>query len=80
MKHHMLALGILTGAMSVMALTGGTGVARADPDPFEPVDPVIDQVLTETPDLFVDPADEGGRSTEWGGVGMYCENMFVRCR
>jgi len=79
MNRHMLALGILGAAISAMALTGGTGVARADPDPFEPVEPFIDQILTETPDVFVDPGDAGGRSLDWGGTGMYCQNLFVRC-
>ena len=80
MKRHVLALGTLAGAMGVIALTGGTGVAQADPDPSGPGTPVIDQILTETPDLFVDPRDEGGPSVGWGGTGMYCENLYVRCR
>jgi hypothetical protein len=80
-KRHLLAPGLLAGGMTVIALTGGTGIAHADPDPFTPPAPgIIDQLLTETPDLFVDPRDEGGPSANWGGVGMYCENMYVRCR
>ncbi len=67
--------------ITVTALGAGTGVANADPDPFGPPSPgVIDQLDTETPALFVDPADEGGPSLNWGGVGMYCQNLFVRCR
>jgi hypothetical protein len=78
---HMLVLGLLTGGMTVMALAGGTGVAHAQPDPINPTVPgIIDQLLTESPALFVDPADEGGPSIGWGGVGMYCENLSVRCR
>jgi hypothetical protein len=81
MKLHTCARGLLAGAMSVMALAGGIGVAHADSDPFVPAGPgIIDQILTQTPALFVDPADEGGPSSNWGGVGMYCENQFVRCR
>ena len=80
MKFRMCARGLLGGAISVMALVGGTGVAAAQPDPIPPPAPgIIDQLLTETPDLFVDPRDEGGPSTDWGGTGMYCENPFVRC-
>jgi hypothetical protein len=80
MKFRMCARGLLGGAISVMALVGGTGVAAAQPDPIPPPVPgIIDQLLTETPDLFVDPRDEGGPSTDWGGTGMYCENPFVRC-
>ena len=80
MKLHTCARGLLAGAMGVMALTGGAGVAQAQPDPIPPPAPgIIDQLLTETPDLFVDPRDEGGPSTDWGGVGMYCQNLFIRC-
>ena len=77
---HACARGLLAGAlMSVMALAGGTGVARADPDDVgEPS--IIDQIITQTPALLVDPADEGGPSTDWDGVGMYCENLFARCQ
>ena len=80
MKRHRFARGLLVGGMmSFLALAGGTGVAGADPDPIPPPS-LIDQLLTSTPALFVDLADEGGPSTNWGGVGMYCENQFVRCR
>jgi hypothetical protein len=72
---------LVAGAMSVVALAGGTGVANAEPDPFSPPSPgIVNQIDTETPALFVDPADEGGASLNWGGVGMYCQNLFVRCR
>jgi hypothetical protein len=81
MKPHTCARGLLAVAMSVMALAGGTGVAHADSDPFTPAGPeIINQILTQTPALSVNPTDEGGPSVGWGGVGMYCENQFVRCR
>ena len=81
MKPHTCAHGLLAGAMSVMALAGGTGIAHADSDPFLPAGPgIIDPILTQTPALSVNPANEGGPSTNWGGVGMYCENQFVRCQ
>jgi hypothetical protein len=80
MKRRMLALGLLAGGMTAATLAGGIGIAHADPDPFTPPAPgLIDQILTETPDLFVDPRDEGGPSANSDRVGMYCENMFVRC-
>ena len=80
MKRRMLALGLLAGGMTAIALVGPTGIAHADLDPFTPPVPgLIDQLLTETPDLFVDPRDEGGPSTNSDRVGMYCENLFVRC-
>jgi hypothetical protein len=79
MKRHILAFGLVAAGMTAMTLAGGTGIAHAD-DPFSPTVPgLIDQLLTETPDLFVDPRDEGGPSTNSDRVGMYCENLFVRC-
>ena len=81
MKTRMCARGLLTAAVSVMVLSGGTGVAHADSDPFMPAGPgIIDQIVTSTPGLAVDPGDEGGPSVRSDGVGMSCENQFVRCR
>jgi hypothetical protein len=81
MKLRACALGLLAGVLSGIAVAGGAGVARADPatDPG-PAPGIINQILTETPDLFVDPRDEGGQGTNSDRVGMYCENLFVRCR
>jgi len=80
MNLRMCAFGLLAGAMSVMALTGGTGVAAAQPDPIPPPVPgITDLLVVDTPALFVDPRDEGGPAADWGGVGMYCQNLFVRC-
>ncbi len=80
MKRRVLALGVLAGGMTAMTLAGGIGMAHADGDPFTPPAPgLIDQLLTETPALFVDPRDEGGPSSNSDRVGMYCENLFVRC-
>jgi hypothetical protein len=73
--------GLLAGAMSALALGVSTGVAHAQPDPFGPPTPgIIDLITAESPALFVDTQDEGGPSSNWGGVGMYCQNLFVRCR
>ena len=80
MKAHTCARGLLAAAMGVMALAGGTGVAHADSDPFVPAGPgALDQILTLTPALSVNPTDEGGTAADWGGVGMYCQNLNVRC-
>lgn len=61
MKLRAYALGLLAGVLSGIAVAGGAGIARADPatDPG-PAPGIINQLLTETPDLFVDPRDEGG--------------------
>lgn len=81
MKRHRCLRALLAGGVSVMALAGGTGVARAQPDPNpEPAPGLIDQIITSTPAFWVDPRDEGGPAAGWGGVGMYCENLSVRCR
>jgi hypothetical protein len=82
MKRHRCVQAVLAGGISVMALAGGTGIARAQPavpNP-EPVPGLIDLLITSTPALWVDPRDEGGPSSNWGDVGMYCENLSVRCR
>ena len=80
MTRHLCARGLLVVAASVSALAASTCVAHAD-DPFNsPTPGLIDQILTETPDMFVDPRDEGGPGTTSDRVGMFCENLFVRCR
>lgn len=80
MRLRTCAWGLLAAAMSAMALAGGTGVAHAD-DPFVPAGPgIIDQILTQTPALFVNPNDEGGPSVDSDSVGMVCQNLFARCR
>lgn len=80
MRHRMAALGMLAAGMTAMALSGGTGVAHADSNPFLPPTPgIIDQILTSNGALNVDPRDQDGPSLAWGGTGMYCENARVRC-
>jgi len=81
MKLRTCARGLLVAAISGVGLAGGTGVAHADADPFVPAGPgIIDQILTQTPALSVNPTDKGGPSVDSGAVGMYCQNLFVRCR
>jgi hypothetical protein len=81
MRCHMCARALLVGALSVTALGISTGIAHADPDGFGvPTPGIVDFLVADTPALFADPGDEGGRTQDWGGVGMYCENLMVRCR
>lgn len=81
MKTHLRARGLLAGAVTVLALTGGTGVAHADPDPVLPPAPgIITQLVTSTPALSPDTADEDGPAKGSDAVGMFCENQFARCR
>jgi hypothetical protein len=71
---------LLIGAAVLVAVACGTGVAQASPDPGGPgVQPDIDEWLVQDPSTFVNPTDEGGPAAEWGGVGMYCENLFAHC-
>jgi hypothetical protein len=80
MKRHICARGLVAGAISVTALAASAGIANAEPDPFSPPAPgIIDLIVLDSPALQVDPADEGGLKADWGGVGMYCQNLFVRC-
>jgi hypothetical protein len=72
---------LLVAGTSVLALAGGTAVAHAQPAPTPPPVPsIIDQLQTSTPALSVNPNDDGSASTQWGGVGMFCQNLFVICR
>ena len=82
MKLHACARGLLAGAISVMVLAGGTGVAQAEPDdPLPPPAlPGIDQILIGTPALGQDPRDRDGPQSPWGGSGMFCENRWARCQ
>jgi hypothetical protein len=81
MRLYKSAGGIVAAGMSVLALAGGGGVARAQPAPSPPPVPsIIDQLVTLTPALWVDPQNEGGQSTEWAGVGMFCQNYWIHCR
>jgi hypothetical protein len=81
MKRHMCARGLLVGAITVTALAASNGIAHADGDAFTvPTPGIIDLITAENPAWFVDPRDEGGPAADWGGVGMYCQNLFVRCR
>jgi hypothetical protein len=82
MKLHACARGLLAGAISVMALLGGTGVAQADPDDIVPPPalPGIDQILIGTPGLSLDPRDRDGPQSRWGGTGMFCQNQWARCQ
>ncbi len=71
---------LFAGGVVVMAIACGAGVAQAQPNPPPPVPSIIDQLLTSTPVMSVNPTDEGDDSARWGGVGMFCQNLAVRCR
>lgn len=80
------ARGLLAGSIGLVAFAGATGTAQAQPDPAPPPAPPIEQLLTQTlftqsPSLFSNPADRGRPSeANWDGVGMYCQNLYIKCR
>ncbi|MEM6109924.1 hypothetical protein AAHS21_27395 [Mycobacterium sp. 050272] len=79
------ARGLVAGAVSVLALWAGTGLARADntdPDPEPPMLPEVGQFNTvDAPSFFTNPANRGvPREKNWDGVGNYCQNIFIKCR
>ncbi|OBH82509.1 hypothetical protein [Mycobacterium sp. E2989] len=81
MRTHPLVRGLLlAAAVGVMTLIGGAGAARADSDVFGAPGPsLLDQLVTSTPALTVDPSDEAKPSRGSNAVGMFCENQFAHC-
>lgn len=86
MKRQACACGLLIGAITATALAASTAIAHAEPDIAPPPAPTIDQILTQTlltqsPSLFANPADRGRPSeVNSDDVGMYCQNLYVKCR
>lgn len=72
---------LLACILGILGTMASAGLAHAQPDPSPPIIPsIIDQLITSTPALSVDPSDEGGPVAQWGGVGMICQNLTIRCR
>ncbi|OSC39220.1 hypothetical protein [Mycobacterium decipiens] len=80
MKRHRFAAGLIAGLLGVLALVGGTGVARADPLDPDTAPPIIDDFIALIPALTLDPRDRNRPPTDPAHVGMYCLNQFVRCQ
>lgn len=72
--------GLVAAAISAIALGGAVGVASAQPVSPPPVPSILDQLAPLTPSIWINPNDEGGPTSGWGGVGMFCENQWVRCQ
>ncbi|OJZ75202.1 hypothetical protein BRW65_05130 [Mycobacterium paraffinicum] len=70
------ALGALMGGAGMAA-----GVALASPDPGQQPDisDAIDEWPIEFPSFLTNPVDESGLAGDWGGVGMWCNNLHANC-
>ena len=74
------ARGLLAGAISMIAIAGGSGVAQAEPDPNPPPLPPVINEWVQIPRTFVNPSNQGQPKDDSGEVGMVCENLLVACR
>lgn len=71
---------LVAGSTILAALTGGTGTALASPDPGQQPDiPTIDEWQIQFPATLTNPLDESRLTDDWGGVGMWCENLHANC-
>lgn len=84
MAIHTRARGLLAVSAAISALTLTSGIAHADPDNVPPPGPTHDQLQRDTPQdpsIFANPADRGRPAIpNWDGPGMYCQNLYVKCR
>lgn len=71
---------VLAGAVGLAAATGTSAPATAQPEPSPPVPSIIDQLVTSSPVLSVNPSDDGSETSRWGDFGMICQNFGIRCR
>lgn len=85
MTNRTFAALLIAGSMVVAAVTGGSGfevgVALASPDPGQQPDiwDSIDEWEIQYPTMLTNPIDESGPSGDWGGVGMWCQNLRANC-
>lgn len=70
------ARGLLAGAVTVMAVAGGSGIAQAEPDNTEP--PPLPH-WGQIPTTFPNPNNQSQPLEDWGGVGMACQNLLIGC-
>lgn len=80
MKRHNAVLKLFAGGMGVFAVAGTSAVASAQPEPSPPVPSIIDQLVSSSPVLSVNPTDDGSQPGYWGDFGMICQNFGIRCR
>jgi len=76
---------LIVGLMAVAALSAfagiGVGIALASPDPGQVDDiPTIDEWQIQFPTTMTNPYEDSvGSSGDWGGVGMWCQNLHANC-
>ncbi len=80
MTRRRCAAAVLAGGIGVAGVTGTSASAVAQPDPSPPVPVIIDQLVTSSPVLSVNPTDDGSQSSRWGDFGMICQNFGIHCR
>jgi hypothetical protein len=67
--------------LSIIALAGGVGVARAQPEPVPPpLPPAIDPLSPLNPAVTINSTDEGGQPGVTDNFGRVCENWWVHCQ
>lgn len=71
---------LLAGAIGIVAVTATSALAGAQPDPSPPVPSLIDQLVSSSNALSVNPTDDGSQESRWGDFGMICQNFGIRCR
>ena len=80
MTRYSAALKLTAGALGAFAVMGTHASALAPPEPAPPLPSLIDQLVSSSSALSVNPTDDGSQSSPWGGVGMICQNFGIRCR
>jgi hypothetical protein len=73
-------LKLVAGALGAFAVTATNASAFAQPEPSPPPPSLIDQLVSSSPALSVNPTDDGSETSQWGDVGMICQNFGIRCR
>lgn len=80
MTRERCALRLVAAAIGVIAVTGTSAAAFAQPDQPPPVPSLIDQLVSSSPAFSVNPTDDGSELNPSDGFGMICQNLGVRCR
>ena len=80
LERHRWIVRLFAGALGALGTVAAVGIADAQPNPVPVVPSIIDQLVTSTPVLSTNSSESGEAVSKWGGVGMICQNLNVRCR